>query len=88
MSKHQKYRHRKRMQSVDEVIKTLYQGLKQTGQSNPKIERFYFNYPKESQMDPFDKYFVYNKYSKGYRKGVHKVPKFTKLSLRENPKYF
>lgn len=76
------------MQAVDDVIKTLFEGLKQTGQSSSKIENFYHNYPKESEMKAYDKYFVFNRYSKGYRKGVHKVPKFTKLSIREPPKYF
>jgi len=88
MSSHQKFRQRKRMQAVDSVIETVYKGLQQAGKSSAKVENMYKNFPRESDMKPYDKYFVYNKYSKGYRKGVHKFPKFTKNSFRENPKYF
>ncbi|QLQ78108.1 hypothetical protein HG537_0A03550 [Torulaspora globosa] len=45
-------------------------------------------FPKENQMSSKDKYTVFNRKSKDYRKGVHKVPKWTKLSLRRNPKFF
>lgn len=45
-------------------------------------------FPKENQMSPKDKYTVFNRKSKDYRKSVHKVPKWTKLSLRRNPKFF
>lgn len=45
-------------------------------------------FPKESQMSSKDKYTVFDKKAKDYRKGVHKVPKWTKLSLRRNPKFF
>lgn len=45
-------------------------------------------FPKEFQMSAKDKYSVFDKKAKDYRKGVHKVPKFTKLSLRRNPKFY
>ncbi|CCE64061.1 hypothetical protein TPHA_0G02250 [Tetrapisispora phaffii CBS 4417] len=45
-------------------------------------------FPKEHEMSPKDKYTVFNKKSPGYRKSVHKVPKWTKLSLRTNPEGF
>jgi hypothetical protein len=35
--------------------------------------------PKEHEMDPRDKYTVFSRSSKGYRKGIHKVPKFTRV---------
>ncbi|CCH40514.1 hypothetical protein BN7_47 [Wickerhamomyces ciferrii] len=88
MSQTQKFRHRKRLQAVDKVIETVFNGLKAIGESNPKVNNFYYNFPKESEMTPRDKYTVFSKKSKGYRKPVHKVPKWTKLSMRENPKYF
>ncbi|KAL9937453.1 hypothetical protein V8E36_003862 [Tilletia maclaganii] len=44
--------------------------------------------PKESEMLPRDKYTTFNKTSKGYRKSVNKVPTWTRLTLRENPKGF
>lgn len=46
------------------------------------------NFPREDQMSSRDKYTIFNKYSKGYRKGIHKVPKWTKVSSRRNPKHF
>jgi hypothetical protein len=37
--------------------------------------------PKEHEMPARDKYTVFNKLSKGYRKGIHKVPKWTRVRL-------
>lgn len=88
MSRNQKFRHRKRLQAVDQVIETVYNGLKSLGITNAKVNKMFFEFPKESEMKPFDKYFVFNRNSKGYRKGVHKIPKFTRTSHRINPKYF
>ncbi|EDO14744.1 hypothetical protein Kpol_297p5 [Vanderwaltozyma polyspora DSM 70294] len=45
-------------------------------------------FPKESEMLPRDKYTVFNRKSDGYRKSVHKVPKWTKISMRKNPDHF
>lgn len=45
-------------------------------------------FPKEGQMSSKDKYTVFNRKANGYRKSVHKVPKWTKLSLRKNPDFF
>jgi len=36
--------------------------------------------PKEHEMNPKDKYTVFSATSKGYRKGIHKVPKWTRVS--------
>ena len=35
--------------------------------------------PKEHEMSPRDKYTVFSPHARGYRKGVHKVPKFTRV---------
>ncbi|CDK24673.1 unnamed protein product [Kuraishia capsulata CBS 1993] len=88
MSKFQKYRLRERMRQVDSNIEALYEGLKSQDLQVKKVENLMANFPKESEMKPRDKYTVFNKSSQKYRKGVHLVPKWTKLSLRENPKYF
>ena len=45
-------------------------------------------FPKESQMSSKDKYTVFDKKARGYRKGIHKVPKWTKLSMRKNPQFY
>jgi hypothetical protein len=45
--------------------------------------------PKESEMSPRDKYTVFSRTGRGYRKGAHKVPKFTKVPLpRTSPPGF
>ena len=35
--------------------------------------------PKEHEMDPKDKYTVFSRHHRGYRKGIHKVPKWTRV---------
>lgn len=35
--------------------------------------------PKEHEMVPKDKYTVFSSTSRGYRKGIHKVPKWTRV---------
>jgi len=37
--------------------------------------------PKEHEMLPKDKYTVFSPHARGYRKGVHKVPKWTRVSF-------
>ncbi|ODQ77895.1 hypothetical protein BABINDRAFT_177856 [Babjeviella inositovora NRRL Y-12698] len=129
MSRHQKYRLRRRMKVVDKNIDVLYLGLIKTGRITPgeakdlndtaklnaevtnmsllnpvnamhepavpatsiipkAIMELKWKFPKEHEMDPKDKYTHYSKYAKNYRKSLHKFPKWTKLSLRENPKGF
>lgn len=36
--------------------------------------------PKEHEMAPRDKYTVFTRWARGYRKGIHKVPKWTRVS--------
>jgi hypothetical protein len=36
--------------------------------------------PKEHEMPPKDKYTVFSPHTRGYRKGIHKVPKWTRVS--------
>jgi hypothetical protein len=95
LSQPQKYRLRKRMQAVDENIDQIYKGLVQhenkaigekTGYA--KIDHLKFDMPKESEMTPRDKYTTFDKKEKTYRKDLHLIPKWTKKSFRENPKYF
>lgn len=91
LSPPQKQRLRNRMRQVDQNIEVLYQSLKpendvKTGYK--KIDALKFSFPKEDEMSPRDKYTTFDKKARGYRKHVHLVPKWTKLSFRENPKYF
>ena len=76
------------MQLVDSNVDVLYEGLKANQMSSKKVEDLKANFPKEHEMKSKDKYTVFNKHARGYRKGAHFVPKWTKLSLRENPENF
>lgn len=37
--------------------------------------------PKEHEMPAKDKYTVFSPHAKGYRKGIHKVPKWTRVRI-------
>jgi hypothetical protein len=41
--------------------------------------------PKEHEMDPKDKYTVFSRHHRGYRKGIHKVPKWTRVCALSPP---
>ncbi|RCK66732.1 54S ribosomal protein L31, mitochondrial [Candida viswanathii] len=91
----QKASMRSRMKQVDENIKNIYEGLLAAQGKTPgeltgakRIDYLQFEFPKESEMTPRDKYTTFNRHWKNYRKPVHRVPKWTKLSFREDPKYF
>lgn len=88
LSAPQKRRQRFRMKTVDANIEALYTGLVENGMKSKKVFDLMANFPKEKDMLPKDKYTVFNKHARGYRKGVHFVPKWTKLSLRNNPENF
>lgn len=88
LSSMQKHRQRRRMQMVDQNIDNLFEGLKANGMSTKRTDHLKYSFPKESEMAPRDKYTVFNKHARGYRKGAHFVPHWTKLSLRNNPDNF
>ncbi|KAG1877603.1 mitochondrial 54S ribosomal protein YmL31 [Suillus subalutaceus] len=74
---------RARLKKVDAVIETV----RASGIQCSALEKA-LQLPKEHEMDPKDKYTVFSATSRGYRKGIHKVPKWTRLTLRVNPKGF
>lgn len=49
------------------------------------LERWKSEMPTEAEMLPRDKYSMFDRKAKGYRKGVHKLPKWTRVSQRLNP---
>ncbi|KAJ9105507.1 hypothetical protein QFC21_001878 [Naganishia friedmannii] len=83
MSPTRKANQRKRMKAVDEVIAAV----QESGVACKALDRALL-LPTEAEMSPKDKYTTFNPTSPGYRKSVHRVPKFTKLTLRENPTGF
>ncbi|PLW24001.1 hypothetical protein PCANC_04871 [Puccinia coronata f. sp. avenae] len=74
---------RKRLREVDSVI----HAVKESGVQCDALTKA-MELPTEAEMTPRDKYFVFSARSKGYRKGIHKVPHFTKITHRVNPKGF
>ncbi|KAK4561314.1 hypothetical protein LTR86_004631 [Recurvomyces mirabilis] len=52
------------------------------------IERWKVDMPTEQEMLPKDKYTMFDRKARGYRKGVHKLPKWTRVSQRLNPPGF
>ncbi|POW09462.1 hypothetical protein PSTT_06830, partial [Puccinia striiformis] len=74
---------KKRLREVDSVI----QAVKDSGVKCHALTNA-MELPTEAAMTPKDKFFVFSARSKGYRKGIHKVPHFTKITSRVNPKGF
>ncbi|KAF8969800.1 mitochondrial 54S ribosomal protein YmL31 [Flammula alnicola] len=74
---------RSRLKKVDAVIEAVRASGVQTASLARALEL-----PKEHEMHARDKYTVFSPHAKGYRKGIHKVPKWTRLTLRTNPKGF
>ncbi|KAI8992591.1 mitochondrial ribosomal protein L31-domain-containing protein [Pilobolus umbonatus] len=83
MSTTRKANVRKRLKEVDAVIATIAEsGVKCKALDNALA------LPKEAEMHARDKYTVFSRTANGYRKSVHKVPKFTKLTNRTSPTGF
>ncbi|PSR78725.1 mitochondrial ribosomal protein L31-domain-containing protein [Coniella lustricola] len=85
LSKFQKRRHRLRLRHVDGVVATLDAALAKAGQTLPAVERWKAEMPTEEEMLPKDKYTIFDRKEKRYRKGIHKLPKWTRVSQRLNP---
>lgn len=68
---------------MDDVIETVRSSGIQCNALTKALEL-----PKESDMHAKDKYTVFSRTARGYRKGVHKVPKFTRVTHRVNPPGF
>ncbi|KAH7103180.1 60s ribosomal protein l31 [Auriculariales sp. MPI-PUGE-AT-0066] len=83
MSTTRRANQRKRLQQVDDVI----EAVRQSGVTCKALDEALL-LPKEHEMAPRDKYTIFNAHSRGYRKGIHKVPKFTRITHRTNPKGF
>lgn len=71
MSKFQKRRHRLRLRAVDNVVATLDMALAKKGQVLEALERWKAEMPSEAEMLPKDKYTMFDRNAKRYRKGIH-----------------
>ncbi|KAG5924066.1 hypothetical protein E4U61_001722 [Claviceps capensis] len=85
LSRFQKRRHRLRLRAVDNVVSTVQAALAKKGQKVESLERWVAEMPTEAEMRPKDKYTLFSRYAKSYRKGIHKLPKWTRVSQRVNP---
>lgn len=75
MSSHQKRRQRKRLRIVDGVVATVTRALARQGEGTTtrSIERWHAEMPREEEMVPRDKYTMFARYEKKYRKGLHSM---------------
>ncbi|KAL4906706.1 mitochondrial ribosomal protein L31-domain-containing protein, partial [Aspergillus multicolor] len=88
ISQPQKARQRKRLRAVDKVVDVVSAALARNGQSTKAVDRWFKEMPREEEMLPRDKYTLFDKKEKTYRKGIHKLPKWTRVSQRVNPPGF
>ena len=72
LSSPQKRRQRKRLRLVDNVVATVDRTLKRNGMATAKgLERWKQEMPTEAEMRAKDKYTMFDRKEKKYRKGVH-----------------
>lgn len=71
MSAPQKYRHRQRMRRVDRIVDCVDNALKKQGVTIEAVERWKAEMPTEAEMEPKDKYTIFARNERGYRKGLH-----------------
>lgn len=71
LSRPQKARQRKRLRAVDAVIATVDNALIKQGTSTKAVERWKEEMPSEAEMVPRDKYTMFDRKEKRYRKGIH-----------------
>lgn len=83
MSGLRRARARARLNNVDDVIEAVHESGVKCGALDLALQL-----PKQSEMHPRDKYTVFSPHSRNFRKSAHKVPKWTRLTLRENPRGF
>src|ERR1700712_4136935 len=71
LSRFQKARQRARLRHVDKVVSVLDNALAKMGVTTKAVERWKDEMPTEAEMRPKDKYTIFDRKEKGYRKGIH-----------------
>jgi len=71
MSRHQKLRQRERLRHVDSIVATVDAALARQGVAVRNVERWKEEMPTEGEMLAKDKYTMFDRKEKRYRKGVH-----------------
>ncbi|KAF2672680.1 mitochondrial ribosomal protein L31 [Microthyrium microscopicum] len=88
ISSNRKLRQRARLRRVDKIVAIVDRALARVGHDMKSLDRWKAEMPTEAEMLPRDKYTMFDKKEKTYRKGVHKLPKWTRVSQRLNPPGF
>jgi Mitochondrial ribosomal protein L31 len=73
LSKHQKRRQRMRLRAVDSIVETLDKALGKKGLVLASLEKWKAEMPTEAEMLPRDKYTIFDRKEKRYRKGIHSM---------------
>lgn len=81
----QKARQRKRLRAVDTVVAVVDTALKKQGSSMKEVERWKAEMPREEEMRPKDKYTIFDRKEKRYRKGIHSESAFPLVLLGSSP---
>lgn len=71
LSKFQKRRQRERLRAVDAVVATVDAALAKQGTTVAALEHWKANMPTEEEMLAKDKYTIFDRKEKRYRKGIH-----------------
>lgn len=71
LSAPQKRRQRKRLRLVDNVVATIGSALSRRSQTLKSLDRWKAEMPREEEMVPKDKYSIFDRKEKKYRKGIH-----------------
>lgn len=73
------------MRAVDDVVATLDSALAKKGETLKALERWKAEMPTEAQMLPKDKYTLFDRNAKRYRKGIHSRFLFSPLFTERAP---
>jgi hypothetical protein len=73
LSRPRKYRQRLRLKRVDKIVSIVDAALSKQGQQLKAVERWKAEMPSEAEMLPRDKYTVFDRKVRGYRKGIHSM---------------
>lgn len=65
---------------MDGIVATLDNALARTGLSMKKVDRWKLEMPTEQEMLPKDKYTVFDRKVKRYRKGIHSESHFYSIN--------
>lgn len=71
LSRPQKARQRARLRHIDKVVAIVDNALQKQGLKMNSVERWKKEMPTEAEMLPKDKYTIFDRKEKRYRKGIH-----------------